>query len=290
MKNEKRLGTGLGAIFGDDLSLAIESIQNDAQNHGGATDILVDKIVANPYQPRKEFDPKALEELAESIREHGVFTPILVKEMDSNYVLIAGERRLRAAKMANLEKIPAIIKEFTDEQMMEISLLENIQREDLTAIEEAASYEQLIKKLGYTQEQLAKRVGKSREHVANLLRLLKLPKEIQLMVSDKVLSMGQVRPLITLDSEQEMLELAYKIQKEGLSVRQVEKLVKQMKKPEFEKAKSEVLVDTGLLNVQRIMQDRLQTTVKVTDSEIRIKYIDVNDLNRILEIIDCLDD
>ncbi len=290
MKNDKRLGTGLGAIFGDDLSLAIESIQNDAQNHGGATDILVDKIVANPYQPRKEFDPKALEELAESIREHGVFTPILVKEMDSNYVLIAGERRLRAAKMANLEKIPAIIKEFTDEQMMEISLLENIQREDLTAIEEAASYEQLIKKLGYTQEQLAKRVGKSREHVANLLRLLKLPKEIQLMVSDKVLSMGQVRPLITLDSEQEMLELAYKIQKEGLSVRQVEKLVKQMKKPEFKKAKSEVLVDTGLLNVQRIMQDRLQTTVKVTDSEIRIKYVDVNDLNRILEIIDCLDD
>jgi len=290
MKNDKRLGTGLGAIFGDDLSLAIESIQNDAQNHGGATDILVDKIVANPYQPRKEFDPKALEELAESIREHGVFTPILVKEMDSNYVLIAGERRLRAAKMANLERIPAIIKEFTDEQMMEISLLENIQREDLTAIEEASSYEQLIKKLGYTQEQLAKRVGKSREHVANLMRLLKLPKEIQLMVSDKVLSMGQVRPLITLDSEQEMLELAYKIQKEGLSVRQVEKLVKQMKKPEFKKAKSEVLVDTGLLNVQRIMQDRLQTTVKVTDSEIRIKYVDVNDLNRILEIIDCLDD
>lgn len=290
MKSEKRLGTGLGAIFGDDLSLAIESIQNDAQNHGGATDILVDKIVANPYQPRKEFDPKALEELAESIREHGVFTPILVKEMDSNYVLIAGERRLRAAKMANLERIPAIIKEFTDEQMMEISLLENIQREDLTAIEEASSYEQLIKKLGYTQEQLAKRVGKSREHVANLMRLLKLPKEIQLMVSDKVLSMGQVRPLITLDSEQEMLELAYKIQKEGLSVRQVEKLVKQIKKPTFEKAKSEVLVDTGLLNVQRIMQDRLQTTVKVTDSEIRIKYVDVNDLNRILEIIDCLDD
>ncbi len=290
MKSEKRLGTGLGAIFGDDLSFAIESIQNDAQNHGGATDILVDKIVANPYQPRKEFDPKALEELAESIREHGVFTPILVKEMDSNYVLIAGERRLRAAKMANLEKIPAIIKEFTDEQMMEISLLENIQREDLTAIEEASSYEQLIKKLGYTQEQLAKRVGKSREHVANLMRLLKLPKEIQLMVSDKVLSMGQVRPLITLDSEQEMLELAYKIQKEGLSVRQVEKMVKQLKQPETENTKTEKKVDSGLLNVQRIMQDRLQTTVKVTDSEIRIKYVDVNDLNRILEIIDCLDD
>lgn len=290
MKGEKRLGTGLGAIFGDDLSFAIESIQSEAQANGGATEILVDKILVNPYQPRKEFDQKALEELADSIREHGVFTPILVKETDSGYVLIAGERRLRASKMANLEKIPAIIKEFTDEQMMEISLLENIQREDLTAIEEASSYDQLIHKLGYTQEQLAKRVGKSREHVANLLRLLKLPKEIQVMVSDKVLSMGQVRPLITLQSEKEMLELAYKIQKEGLSVRQVEKLVKEVKKPEFKRDKSEVLVDTGLLNVQRIMQDRLQTTVKVTDSEIRIKYVDVNDLNRILEIIDCLDD
>lgn len=290
MKGEKRLSTGLGAIFGDDLSLAIESIQSDAQSHGGVTEIAVEKVLVNPYQPRKEFDQKALEELADSIREHGVFTPILVKEIDSGYVLIAGERRLRAAKMAKLEKIPAVIKEFTDEQMMEISLLENIQREDLTAIEEASSYDQLIRKLGYTQEQLAKRVGKSREHVANLLRLLKLPKEIQTMVSDKVLTMGQVRPLITLDSEEDMLDLAYKIQKEGMSVRQVEKMVKQMKKPDFEKAKSEVLVDTGLLNVQRIMQERLQTTVQVSNSEIRIKYTDVNDLNRILEIIDCLDD
>ena len=287
MKGEKRLGTGLGAIFGDDLSFAIESIQSEAQANGGATEILVDKILVNPYQPRKEFDQKALEELADSIREHGVFTPILVKETDSGYVLIAGERRLRASKMANLEKIPAIIKEFTDEQMMEISLLENIQREDLTAIEEASSYDQLIHKLGYTQEQLAKRVGKSREHVANLLRLLKLPKEIQVMVSDKVLSMGQVRPLITLQSEQEMLNLAYKIQNEGLSVRQVEKLVKQVKTGTTEKPKTEV--NNDLLNVQRIIQERLQTTVNVTNNEIRIKYSDVNDLNRILEIIDCLD-
>ena len=242
----------------------------------------------NPYQPRKEFDQKALEELASSIREHGVFTPILVKETDSGYVLIAGERRLRASKLANLEKIPAIIKEFTDEQMMEISLLENIQREDLTAIEEASSYDQLIHQLGYTQEQLAKRVGKSREHVANLLRLLKLPKEIQTMVSDKVLSMGQVRPLITLQSEQEMLELAYKIEKEGLSVRQVEKLVKQVKNSDTNKVEPKV-VNNDLLNVQRIIQERLQTTVNVTNNEIRIKYSDVNDLNRILEIIDCLD-
>ena len=290
MKSEKRLGTGLGAIFGDDLSLAIEAIQSEAQTHGGATDVAVDKILVNPYQPRKEFDQKALNELADSIREHGVFTPILVKETDSGYVLIAGERRLRAAKIAGLSVIPAIIKEFTDEQMMEISLLENIQREDLSAIEEANSYDQLIHKLGYTQEQLAKRIGKSREHVANLLRLLKLPKEIQLMVSDKVLSMGQVRPLITLDSEKDMLDLAHKIKEEGMSVRQVEKLVKQMKQPTIEKVKPESTIDSGLLNVQRIIQDKLQTTVTVTNNEIKIKYVDVNDLNRILEIIDCLDD
>lgn len=290
MKGEKRLSTGLGAIFGDDLSLAIESIQSDAQQNGGSVELPVDKIFPNPYQPRKEFDQQALEELADSIRDHGVFTPILVKEIDSGYVLIAGERRLRASKLAGLETIPAIIKEFTDEQMMEISLLENIQREDLTAIEEANSYEQLIHKLGYTQEQLAKRVGKSREHVANQLRLLRLPHEVQRMVSDKVLSMGQVRPLITLENEKSIIELANKIKKEGLSVRQVEKMVKNEKKTGFEKAKNEVLVDTALLNVQRIIQERLSTTATVTDHEIRIRYADVDDLNRILELIDCLDD
>ncbi|MDD6467676.1 MAG: ParB/RepB/Spo0J family partition protein [Erysipelotrichaceae bacterium] len=289
MKGEKRLGTGLGAIFGDDLSMAIEAIQSDAQHNGGSVELPVDRIFPNPYQPRKEFDQKALEELADSIRDHGVFTPILVKEIDSGYVLIAGERRLRASKLAGLEKIPAIVKEFSDEQMMEISLLENIQREDLTAIEEANSYEQLIHKLGYTQEQLAKRIGKSREHVANQLRLLRLPQEVQKMVSDKVLSMGQVRPLITLENDKTIVELANKIKKEGLSVRQVEKMVKNEKKSGFEKAKNEVLVDTALLNVQRIIQERLSTTVAVTDHEIRIRYSDVDDLNRILEIIDCLD-
>jgi ParB-like partition proteins len=290
MKNEKRLGTGLEAIFGEDLTNAIDAIQADADGHGGAHEIEVNKILPNPYQPRKEFDEVSLRELATSIAEHGVFTPILVKPMDSNYVLIAGERRLRAAKMAGLETIPSIIQDFTDEQMMEISLLENIQREDLTAIEEATSYEQLIQKLGYTQEQLGHRIGKSREHVTNILRLLKLPKEVQQKVANKTLTMGQVRPLITLNSADEMIRMANLIETEELSARQVEKLIRATKKPDDDEPKSRVLVDTALLNVQRIVQGKLQTTVKVTDSEIRIKYSDTDDLNRILEILDCLDD
>jgi len=289
MKNEKRLGTGLEAIFGEDLTNAIDAIQADAAGHGGAHEIEVDKILPNPYQPRKEFDEVSLKELANSIIEHGVFTPILVKPMDSNYVLIAGERRLRAAKMAGLETIPSIIQDFTDEQMMELSLLENIQREDLTAIEEAKSYEQLINKLGYTQEQLGQRIGKSREHVTNILRLLKLPKEVQQKVANKTLTMGQVRPLITLNSADEMIRMANIIETEELSARQVEKLIRSTKK-QHDEPKSRVLVDTSLLNVQRIVQGKLQTTVKVTDSEIRIKYSDTDDLNRILEILDCLDD
>ena len=289
MKSDRRLGTGLEAIFGEDLTSAIDAIQSDAESHGGVHEIDIDKILPNPYQPRKEFDEKALQELADSIIEHGVFTPILVKPMDTNYVLIAGERRLRAAKMANLVAIPAIIQEFSDEQMMELSLLENIQREDLTVIEEATSYDQLIRKLGYTQEQLGNRIGKSREHVTNILRLLKLPKEVQQMVSNKTLTMGQVRPLITLGSDEEMIRMANKIDSEDLSSRQVEKLIRAQKKPNDE-PKSKVLVDTSLLNVQRIVQQKLQTTVKVTDSEIRIKYSDTNDLNRILELLDCLDD
>jgi len=288
MAGKKKLGTGLEAIFGEDLTSAIDAIQTDAKINGGAQELDINKVLPNPYQPRREFEQKALEELSQSIAEHGVFTPVLVKSMDSNYVLIAGERRLRAAKMAGLARIPAIVKEFTDAQMMEISLMENIQREDLSVIEEAISYDKLIHALGYKQEELANRIGKSREHVSNILRLLKLPKEVQDMVSNKELSMGQVRPLITLGSKEEMLEMAYKIQQEDLSARQVEQLIRNSKKEKTSKVKP--MDNNSLKNVEQIIQKKLQTKVTVTDTEIRIKYSDVNDLNRILEVLDCLDD
>ena len=174
-KSEARLGKGLAAIFGEDVSDVLEDIQQGkSDTHvSGRFEVAVDDVRPNPYQPRKTFDKARLQELADSIRQHGVFTPILVKRSLGGYELIAGERRLRACRIAGLKKIPAIEMEFDDQQMMEIALLENIQREDLNAIEEAKAYEKLIQKVGYTQEELARRIGKSREHVANMMRLLK---------------------------------------------------------------------------------------------------------------------
>ncbi|MCF0111003.1 MAG: ParB/RepB/Spo0J family partition protein [Erysipelotrichaceae bacterium] len=292
MAKERKLGQGLSAIFGTDadgLLETIDEIQRNPKQYGGTQELNVDDIQVNPYQPRKQFNEEALQELADSITEHGIITPVLVKKTDFGYVLIAGERRLRASKMAGKTTIPAIVRDFTDEQMMEISLLENIQREDLSAIEEAMSYETLIQRLGYTQEQLAKRVGKSREHVTNQMRLLKLPKEVQQMVSDKVLTMGQVRPLITLEDDEKVIEIANQIQKEGLSVRKVEQMVKEVKNPTVKKPTVKKS-DPDLENVQSILTKRLGTTVKISNGEIKIKYNGIEDLNRILEVMDCLDD
>ena len=173
-KKKSGLGRGLNSIFGSDVEQFLEDIQNNGGDAPGRkeVEIPVSEIRPNPYQPRKEFEEKSLNELADSIRLHGIFTPLLVRPSVQGYELIAGERRLRAAKIAGLATVPAISVDFTDEEMMEISLLENVQRENLNPIEEAAAYESLIKRLGYTQEQLAERVGKSREYCANMLRLL----------------------------------------------------------------------------------------------------------------------
>ena len=194
-KKENALGKGLSAIFGESIDDVLEDIQQGAATEYSSqkSEIAVAEIKVNPYQPRKHFDDDKLQELADSIKLHGVFTPILVKKAVQGYELITGERRWRATKLAGKTTIPAIVMDFNDQQMMEIALLENIQREDLNAIEEALGYEKLIKKIGYTQEELAKRIGKSREHVANLLRLLKLPESVQNYVVTKQLSMGHVR-------------------------------------------------------------------------------------------------
>ena len=205
-KNNARLGKGLSSIFGQDVSKVLDDIQNGDMEveRQEQSKIPVDEIRPNPYQPRKVFNDEALKELSSSIKQHGVFTPILVKKSIQGYDLIAGERRLRASKLAGLKDIPAIIVDFDDQEMMEIALLENIQREDLNVIEEAKAYEKLIQRLGYTQEQLAHRVGKSREHITNLLRLLKLPEDVQEYVVSKQLSMGHVRALLGLKTEASM--------------------------------------------------------------------------------------
>ncbi len=289
-KSEARLGKGLAAIFGEDVSEVLEDIQQGkADTHvSGRFEVPLDEVRPNPYQPRKNFDDDRLKELAQSIQQHGVFTPILVKKSINGYELIAGERRLRASKIAGLEKIPAILMEFDDQQMMEIALLENIQREDLNAIEEAKAYEKMIQKVGYTQEELASRIGKSREHVANTLRLLKLPASLQGYVMNHQLSMGHARALLALNDSQVMEELAKKIIKEQLSVRAAEKMVKEIQKPK--EKKKEKPRDIYMDAVCHRLEDRFQTTVKIDHNQIMIHYENVEDLNRILEMIGGLEE
>lgn len=281
MAAKKSLGKGLANIYGDELYNVIDEIEKT----GIAHQLSISKIRPNPYQPRKYFDTQGLQELAKSIEMHGMFTPILVRESMGGYELIAGERRLRAAKICELAEVPAIIVEFDDKQMLEISLLENIQREDLNAIEEAQAYQKMIELLGYTQESLGERVNKSRAHVTNMLRLLKLPKAVQDLVSDGKLSMGHVRPLITMAQPNEMVSIANKAIEEGLSVRQVENLVKQ---PVVASPKKVVTTDYSYAS--ELLTKKLQTKVKVVNKQVIISFYDDQDLNRLLEVMDCLEE
>ena len=289
-ENNARLGKGLSAIFGEDVSNVLEDIQQGKSevHEDSKFEVDVKDVKPNPYQPRKHFDDDKIQELADSIKLHGVFTPILVKKAVKGYELITGERRLRASKLAGLKRIPAILMDFDDQQMMEIALLENIQREDLNAIEEAQGYEKLIKKLGYKQEELAHRIGKSREHVANMLRLLKLPASVQQHVVNNELSMGHVRALLSLKDPKLMEEVAQKAIQLHLSVRAVETLVKNMNEPKPEPVKKER--DVNLDQVEKRLQSRFGTKVKIDEKQIVIKYHGNDDLNRVLEMIGGLDE
>ena len=293
-KKQKGLGRGLDSIFGSNVEQFLDDIQSSAKEVPGRreVEIAIEEIRPNPYQPRKEFDQTALNELADSIRTHGIFTPLHVRKSVSGYDLITGERRLRAAKIAGLKVVPAISVDFTEEQMMEIAILENVQREDLNAIEEAAAYDSLVKKLGYTQEKLAERVGKSREYCANIMRLLKLPSEVQKLVVDKRLAMGHVRPLLGLKDETEMLDAAEKILKEKMSVREVEAYVRDINAEEVKpnKTKPEKKRDPIIHDLEHQISVKLGTKVTIQNKKLTIQYTDIADLNRILEILNCLDE
>lgn len=279
----KKLGKGLSEIFGDDIDNFLNEIDSGSTAATtGTAKLKLSEIRPNPYQPRKDFDQNELQELADSIKENGVFQPILVRKSLSGYELVAGERRLRASKLAGLKEIPVIIKDFNDKEMMEISLLENIQRKDLTPIEEANAYEQLIKKLNYTQDQLAKRIGKSRANVTNLLRLLSLPQEVQQLVSDSKLSYGQARTLLALDSGDKIIDLANRCVKEGLSVRQLEDLTRKPVAKTGGKVAGKKK-DPYIEDVKDRMQRKLATKVEISDKTITIRYNSTKDLNRILE-------
>ena len=289
-RDTNRLGKGLNSIFGQDVSKVLEDIQNgDVKTEKQEqTKINIDQIRPNPYQPRKVFDDTALQELSQSIKQHGVFTPILVKKSIQGYDLIAGERRLRASKLAGMSDIPAIIVDLNDQEMMEIALLENIQRENLNGIEEAKAYEQLIQRLNYTQEQLANRVGKSREHIANTLRLLKLPEDVQEYVVQKKLSMGHVRALLGLKEEDTIRKIAKQAIEQGLSVRKVEQLVKDLQhKKEPEKPIEENIF---LKEAKTKLEEYFQTSVKVSEHTISIHYENDEDMNRILELLNLIEE
>ena len=283
MADNRRLGKGLGELFGGDIDKVLDEITNNEK--ASSSEISISEIRTNPYQPRKVFDPEKLAELAESIREHGVFQPILVRRAIEGYELVAGERRLRAAKLAELQQIPAIVVDFNDTQMMEVSLLENIQREDLSPIEEAEAFKQLVDKVGYTQEELAKRVGKSRTYVTNSLRLLKLPYEVKEMVRKGELSYGQARTILSVEGEERQKALARRAVKEGLTVRQLEKLAarKIVVRKELKK-------DPYLEEVRHRVEDILGTSVEVGKKAMTIRYNSTEDLNRILEKLGAIEE
>ena len=291
-KNKQALGKGLGAIFGDDIDNFIEDISNGNEGKGNSrNEVLIKDVRANPYQPRKDFDEEGLNELAASIKENGVIQPITVRKsaVGKGYELVAGERRLRASKLAGKKTIPAMIVDFNDAQMMEIALLENIQRKDLTPIEEASAYEQLIKKLGYTQDELATRLGKSRANITNLLRLLKLPSEIKEMVNKGELSYGQARTLLGMEDEAAMIALAKRTKKEDLSVRELEKITARKKAPVKKNNKKDVR-DPFIEDVRVKMQQKYGTRVEIASKAITIRYTDNEDLNRILEIMGLIEE
>lgn len=279
MSDQKRLGKGLEALFGENVNAVLEELQ---QTGSGSIEITLSDIHPNPYQPRQVFDETKLQELANSIQEHGVFTPILVRKSVSGYQIIAGERRFRASKLAKIEKIPAIVLEFDDTQMMEISLIENIQREDLSVIEEAKAYQLMMERLNYTQDQVAQKVGKSRPHISNTLRLLSLPQSVLDLLASQKLSMGQVKPLINHEDQAIVERLAQEIVDKNLSSRDVERLMK-------EKKQKTTKTNTDYRYVESLLRTKLHAKVSIDSHNIKIHFDDDEDLNRLLELMDAIE-
>lgn len=286
--NYKRraLGKGLEELFNNE-QIDFDSIEEkivDSTPKEEIVEIDLSELRSNPYQPRKIFDEDKLNELANSIKEHGVFQPIIVKKSSvKGYEIVAGERRVKASVMAGLSQIPAIVKDFSDQQMMEIALLENLQRENLNAIEEAMAYKNLLNSMGITQEELAKRLGKSRSHVTNMVGLLTLPEEVKDLIIDNKISMSHARVLSKLENKDEIIALANKIINENLNVRDLESVSKD---ESIEKTHKVIKKSTTEYSyVENVMCEKLGTKVKIRNNKINISFSNVNDLNRILEIL-----
>lgn len=279
-KKHGGLGRGIEALFEDEPQ--IEDNEEEIQ------DLNLSDIRPNPYQPRKNFDDKSLKELADSIKENGVFQPIIVRKSVKGYEIIAGERRFRASKLAKKTTIPAIVRDFSESQMMEVAVLENLQREDLTPLEEAQAYEMLQKNLGLTQEEVSKRMGKSRPYIANYLRLLTLPNKTKHLLQHGELSMGQARTLLGLKNKDKIDEVAKQVVKEGMPVRKVEALVANLnsKKPR----KKSVHKSPFIRATEHQLADKLGSTVNISASKkgsghLSIGFSSTDELNRILDVL-----
>jgi ParB family chromosome partitioning protein len=273
MKKSLGLGRGLDAL--------IDTTHISPAGSSSISEIPLQHIYANPDQPRHDFDQEALEELAQSIKEHGVISPItLRKNSSNNYMIIAGERRYRASKMAGLETIPAYVRTAKDEQVMEWALIENIQREDLNAIEIALAYQKLMDDHELTQEKMADRVGKKRATVANYLRLLKLPAEIQIGIKERKIDMGHARAILGSPSPEQQLDIYKKIVQNGLSVRKVEELVNSSKTTKIVKDKV-----CKYEQQQLLLEQKLGRKVKISSTQLTISFKNEEELNRLIDLL-----
>lgn len=287
------LGKGLDSLI---PSAAVESKKKDSvevvknENKGPETIVKITKVEPNRKQPRKNFDEDALQELADSIKQFGLLQPILVQDRKDYYEIIAGERRWRAAKLAGLKEVPVIIREYTEKEIVEISLIENIQREDLNPIEEAQAYKRLLEEFNMKQDEVAERVSKSRSAVTNSIRLLKLSDEVQQMLIDDMITTGHARALLSIEEKELQYNLAQRIFDEKLSVRDVEKIMKSLQKPSKPKKMSDKTLMAIYQDIEEKLKTKLSTKVSVTSKgdgagKIEIEFYNHEDLDRILDMI-----
>ncbi|OEH91979.1 ParB/RepB/Spo0J family partition protein [Bacillus solimangrovi] len=274
----KGLGKGIQAFF-----------PSDAKEDEVIKEINISECRPNPYQPRKVFDDESLEELVESVRQYGVLQPIVVRKSIKGYEIVVGERRFRAAKAAQFETIPSIVRKLTEQEMMEIALIENLQREDLSPIEEGIAYQHLMEQLSLTQEQLAKRIGKSRPHIANTVRILSLPDPIKQMIEHGELTMGHGRALLSLKNKQKLMALAEKVRKENINVRELENMIHRINENvSRETSKKKLTTDVFIKERESILREYFGTSVKIKEhkkkGKIEIEFFSREDLERILTL------
>ena len=295
MSKRNALGRGLSSLLKDTPSNKPDPEVLATASAAAMNEILLSEIEVNPFQPRHHFDQHLLQELAESIKVHGIIQPLTVRRMGGNkYQIISGERRFQASKLAGLKSVPAFVRSANDQQMLEMALIENIQRENLNPIEIALSYQRLMNECDLRQEDLGERVGKNRSTVTNYLRLLKLPPDIQIALRDNILSMGHARAIISVENAETQLYLFKRILQEDLSVRKVEELVRQLSAPSSGKSGSAPAPAAGtssreISGLQSKLSSHFGTKIQIKGDEkkgeIRIPYVSTEDLNRILDIL-----